>query len=61
MTWAKKQGFRPQLCMTRLLLKALGRSECGLTYVEISLAEHMVPQFAPVVSQRSILKLVAEG
>ncbi|KAH9045770.1 alpha/beta-hydrolase [Lactarius pseudohatsudake] len=55
MTWAGMQGFQKPPVDDSFIVDGVGalgnmQSERGLTYVEISLAGHMVPQYSPVAS-----------
>ncbi|KAH8977071.1 alpha/beta-hydrolase [Lactarius hatsudake] len=55
MTWASMQGFQKPPVIDSFMVDGVGalgnmQSERGLTYVEISLAGHMVPQYSPVAS-----------
>lgn len=55
MTWAGKQGFQEDPVADSFIVDGMGsmgnvQSERGLTYYEIALCGHMVPQFSPVVS-----------
>ncbi|KAF8520026.1 Alpha/Beta hydrolase protein [Hysterangium stoloniferum] len=52
MTWNGKQGFQTPIAKDSFLVDGIGalgnmHQERGLTYIEISLAGHMVPQFQP--------------
>jgi carboxypeptidase D len=55
MTWEGQQGFQSPLQTDTFIIDGIGaygnmQSERGLTYYEVSLSGHMVPQFAPWVS-----------
>ncbi len=55
MTWAGLQGFQTPIENDSFIVDGVGalgntHSERGLTYVEVALSGHMVPQFSPVVS-----------
>jgi carboxypeptidase D len=55
MTWGGKQGFQKPLKTDSFIVDGIGaygnmQSERNLTYYEVSLSGHMVPQFAPWVS-----------
>ncbi|KAI9448385.1 alpha/beta-hydrolase [Lactarius indigo] len=55
MTWGGMQGFQKPLLDDSFVVDGMGvmgnmQSERGLTYVEISLAGHMVPENSPVAS-----------
>jgi len=55
MTWNEKQGFQTPLHLDSFIVDGVGamgnlQSERGLTYVEIVLAGHMVPEYSPVAS-----------
>ncbi|KAI0301888.1 Alpha/Beta hydrolase protein [Multifurca ochricompacta] len=55
MTWAGEQGFQTPIANDSFIVDGVGalgniHTERGLTYAEISLAGHMVPQFSPVAS-----------
>ena len=54
MTWAGAQGFQTPLETGSFVVEGMGslgntQSERGLTYVEVALSGHMVPQFSPAV------------
>lgn len=55
MTWAGKQGFQTPIKNDSFIVDGVGalgvtHQERGLTYYEVELSGHMVPQFSPVVS-----------
>ena len=55
MTWAGQQGFQTPIANDSFVLDsgiALGNAhlERGLTYVEVALSGHMVPQFSPIAA-----------
>ncbi|KAI9512753.1 Alpha/Beta hydrolase protein [Russula earlei] len=55
MTWHEKQGFQNPIVEDSFIVDGVGalgikQSERGLTYIEISLAGHMVPEWSPVAS-----------
>jgi len=55
MTWAGKQGFQTPIPKDSFIVDGVGalgnvHSERGLTYFEVSLAGHMVPQYSPVAA-----------
>jgi len=52
MTWGGMQGFQQPIANDSFIVDDVGalgtmHSERGLTYVEVALAGHMVPQFSP--------------
>jgi len=52
MTWGGKQGFQQPIPIDSFIVDGVGalgnmHSERGLTYVEVALSGHMVPQFSP--------------
>ncbi|KAJ3559123.1 hypothetical protein NP233_g11343 [Leucocoprinus birnbaumii] len=52
MTWAGKQGFQTPIANDSFIVDGVGalgnmHSERGLTYFEVALSGHMVPQFSP--------------
>lgn len=60
MTWAGMQGFQKSLKTDSFIIDGIGaygnmQSERKLTYYEVSLSGHMVPQFAPWVSHLPIV------
>ncbi|KAI0301889.1 Alpha/Beta hydrolase protein [Multifurca ochricompacta] len=66
MTWAGKQGFHKHIVEDSFIVDGVGslgnmHSERGLSYVEISLAGHMVPGYSPVVSALKLLKWMEEA
>ncbi|KAG1740198.1 Alpha/Beta hydrolase protein [Suillus paluster] len=55
MTWNGLQGFQMPIANDSFIVDSVGaygtmHSERGLTYYEVSLSGHMVPQFAPVAA-----------
>ncbi|KAF9224577.1 hypothetical protein BS17DRAFT_780069 [Gyrodon lividus] len=55
MTWNGLQGFQTPISSDSFIVDGVGaygsmHSERGLTYYEVALSGHMVPQFSPVVS-----------
>ncbi|KIM42681.1 hypothetical protein M413DRAFT_444355 [Hebeloma cylindrosporum] len=55
MTWGGKQGFQTPIATDSFLVDGVGalgtsHTERGLTYVEVELSGHMVPQFSPVAA-----------
>ncbi|KAI0269342.1 Alpha/Beta hydrolase protein [Gloeopeniophorella convolvens] len=55
MTWAGKQGFQTPIANDSFIVDGVGalgnlHTERGLTYVEISLSGHMIPQFSPAAA-----------
>ncbi|KAG2053761.1 alpha/beta-hydrolase [Suillus hirtellus] len=55
MTWNGLQGFQTPIANDSFIIDGVGaygsmHSERGLTYYEVALSGHMVPQFAPVAS-----------
>ncbi|PVG01434.1 alpha/beta-hydrolase [Serendipita vermifera] len=63
MTWAGKQGFQKELKKDSFIIDGIGaygnmQSERGLTYYEVSLTGHMVPQFAPWAGVQSMQYLM---
>ncbi|KAK7024450.1 hypothetical protein VNI00_016301 [Paramarasmius palmivorus] len=63
MTWNGMQGFQTDLQTDSFVVDgmgALGRTltERGLTYVEIALSGHMVPQFSPVAAYQTMQYLM---
>jgi len=55
MTWNGLQGFQTPIVNDSFIVDDVGaygnmHSERGLTYYEVDLSGHMVPQFAPVAS-----------
>ncbi|KDR71030.1 hypothetical protein GALMADRAFT_801430 [Galerina marginata CBS 339.88] len=55
MTWNGKQGFQTPIANDSFLVDGVGalgtsHSERGLTYFEVELSGHMVPQFSPVAA-----------
>ena len=54
MTWGGAQGFQSPLQNDSFIVEGMGalgntQTERGLTYVEVALSGHMVPQFSPAV------------
>lgn len=57
MTWGNAQGFRNSIAENNFIVDSVGadapvgnvHSERGLTYIEVNLSGHMVPQFSPWV------------
>lgn len=52
MTWGGMQGFQKPIAVDSFIVDGVGalgnmHSERGLTYVEVALSGHMVPQFSP--------------
>jgi carboxypeptidase D len=63
MTWGGKQGFQKAITTDSFVIDGIGaygnvQSERNLTYYEVSLSGHMVPQFAPWVSVCSSMKQI---
>ncbi|GLB33216.1 putative alpha beta-hydrolase [Lyophyllum shimeji] len=63
MTWNGKQGFQTPIANDSFLVDgvgALGTShiERGLTYVEVELSGHMVPQYSPLAAFQSMQYLM---
>jgi len=57
MTWNGLQGFQTPLLNDSFVVEGMGplgntQTERGLTYVEVSLSGHMVPQFSPVAAMQ---------
>ncbi|KAG6890062.1 hypothetical protein C0992_003160 [Termitomyces sp. T32_za158] len=55
MTWNGKQGFQTPIANDSFIVDGVGalgntHNERGLTYVEVQLSGHMVPQFSPVAA-----------
>ena len=55
MTWAGQQGFQTPIQNDSFIVDGVGalgvvHQERGLTYYEVELSGHMVPQYSPVVS-----------
>lgn len=55
MTWNGKQGFQTPIESDSFLVDGVGalgtaHTERGLTYLEVSLSGHMVPQFSPLAA-----------
>lgn len=55
MTWNGKQGFQTPIANDSFIVDGIGalgnmHSERGLTYYEVDLSGHMVPQFSPVAA-----------
>jgi carboxypeptidase D len=55
MTWNGQQGFQKPIANNSFIVDNVGslgnmHSERGLTYFEVALSGHMVPQFSPVAS-----------
>ncbi|KAJ3551296.1 hypothetical protein NM688_g4786 [Phlebia brevispora] len=60
MTWSGKQGFQTPIATDSFIVDDVGalgnmHSERGLTYYEVALSGHMVPQFSPKVRDNSDL------
>lgn len=63
MTWSGKQGFQKPLKTDSFIINGFGaygnmQSERNLTYYEVSLSGHMVPQFAPWAGIQSMQYLM---
>lgn len=59
MTWNGKQGFQTPIASDSFLVDGVGalgtaHTERGLTYLEVSLSGHMVPQFSPFAAFQSM-------
>jgi carboxypeptidase D len=59
MTWNGKQGFQTPIASDSFLVDGVGalgtaHTERGLTYLEVSLSGHMVPQFSPLAAFQSM-------
>lgn len=57
MTWAGKQGFQTPIQNDSFVVDGVGalgnmHSERGLTYFEVALSGHMVPQFSPMAGMQ---------
>ncbi|KAI0655251.1 alpha/beta-hydrolase [Cubamyces menziesii] len=55
MTWEGKQGFQKPIQNDSLIVDGMGalgtaHSERGLTYYEVALSGHMIPQFSPMAA-----------
>lgn len=63
MTWQGKQGFQTPLLNDSFIVDTVGplgnmQSERGLTYYEVALSGHMVPQFSPVAAFQTMSYLM---
>lgn len=59
MTWAGKQGFQTPIANDSFIVDGVGalgnaHTERGLTYIEVKLSGHMVPQFSPLAAFQSM-------
>ncbi|KAF6743526.1 alpha/beta-hydrolase [Ephemerocybe angulata] len=63
MTWNGKQGFQKPIPTDSFLVDGIGamgsaHTERGLTYIEVVLSGHMIPQFSPVAAFQSMQYLM---
>jgi len=63
MTWAGKQGFQKPIANDSFIVDGVGalgtsHTERGLTYLEVELSGHMVPQFSPLAAFQSMQYLM---
>ncbi|KAF8628120.1 hypothetical protein AX15_004076 [Amanita polypyramis BW_CC] len=63
MTWAGMQGFQTPIAQDTLIVDGYGavgnvHQERGLTYYEVSLSGHMIPQFSPWSAYQSMQYLM---
>ncbi|RDB20370.1 hypothetical protein Hypma_012577 [Hypsizygus marmoreus] len=63
MTWNGKQGFQTPIANDSFLVDGVGalgtsHTERGLTYLEVELSGHMVPQFSPLAAFQSMQYLM---
>ncbi|KAG6839680.1 hypothetical protein C0991_012599 [Blastosporella zonata] len=63
MTWNGKQGFQKPIANDSFIVDGVGafgtaHTERGLTYVEVELSGHMIPQFAPWAAFQSMQYLM---
>jgi carboxypeptidase D len=66
MTWAGAQGFHTPIPTSNFLVDGISlpvgntHTERGLTYYEVSLSGHMVPQFSPWSAFQSMQYLLGQ-
>ncbi|KAF9460967.1 alpha/beta-hydrolase [Collybia nuda] len=63
MTWGGKQGFQTPIANDSFLVDGVGalgnaHTERGLTYLEVALSGHMVPQYSPLAAFQSMQYLM---
>lgn len=63
MTWGGKQGFQTPIAADTFKIDGVGslgtsHTERGLTYLEVELSGHMVPQFSPLAAFQSMQYLL---
>lgn len=66
MTWNGLQGFQTPIANDSFIVEAIGASlgtthtERGLTYYEVELSGHMVPQFSPLAAYQAMQYLMGQ-
>ncbi|KAJ3506989.1 hypothetical protein NMY22_g17076 [Coprinellus aureogranulatus] len=63
MTWNGEQGFQEPIAEDSFIVDGIGamgtsHTERGLTYIEVVLSGHMIPQFSPVAAFQSMKYLM---